>query len=324
MSSGVSRHLVCADQHLGDHLAAFVDGELHDDARDRVLAHLATCPDCKAAADEQRRMKDVVAASAPPALSAGLLARLQELPGGDGDGGRGPFGDGGLMETASLGGERLGGGLFGKAREEFSLPLSASASRGFRIHESGRSGAAVAPVGPAAPASGVRGRRRFAFAAAGAVSMAAIALGGALPLDAAVDGAGGTPLSRSGAGAPATPFAGGSARAAADVWSTATSDLLHPVSGGMHPYGVGAAGGRVTGGTVTRPLGLSGAEQSITGQDAFVVPGVTPAPALAPPVTTGPTASAPATAPSGTTTPSTAPVPLDSVVPLVGHFPVTR
>lgn len=312
MSGGVSRHLMCADQHLGDHLAAFVDGELHDDARDRVLAHLATCPDCKAAADEQRRMKDVVAASAPPALSAGLLARLQQLPGGDGDGGRGPFGDGALIESAGLGGERLSGGLFGTTREEFSLPLSASASRGFRIHESGRSGAA--PVGPASPAAAVRGRRRFAFAAAGAVSMAAIALGGALPLDAAVEGAGGTAPSRSGAGAPVAPFTGGTARAAADVWSMATDDLLHP-AGGMHPYG---AGGRTPVGPVTRPLGLSADGESVTGPAASVVPGVTPAPVLAPPET-DPSASA--VPPSGAAASRVAPVPLDSGTPLVGHFP---
>ncbi|WP_431960334.1 anti-sigma factor family protein [Actinacidiphila sp. bgisy160] len=322
MSSGVSRHFTCADQHLGDHLAAFVDGELHDDARDRVLAHLATCPDCKTAADEQRRMKDVVAAAAPPALSAGLLARLQELPGGDGDGGRGPFGDGGLMETASLGGERLGGDLFGKAREEFSLPLSASVSRGFRIHESGRSGAGAAPLGPASSAAAVRGRRRFAFAAAGAVSMAAIALGGALPLEAAVDAAGGTPLSRSGAGTPAAPLTGETARAAADVWSTATSDLLHPVSRGMHPYGVAAPDGHVPPGTLTRPLGLSGDGRSLPAPAASVLPGVTPAPAVAPPATASPSVSA--TPPSGAADSPAAPVPLDSVVPLVGHFPVTR
>ncbi|MGW3247670.1 zf-HC2 domain-containing protein [Streptomyces sp. NPDC001070] len=309
---------------MGDHLAAFVDGELHDDARDRVLAHLATCPGCKAAADEQRRMKDVVAASAPPALSAGLLARLQELPGGDGAGGGGPFDGGGVIETASLGGERLGGGLFGKAREEFSQPLSASASRGFRIHETGRSGAAVAPVGPAPSGSAVRGRRRFAFAAAGAVSMAAIALGGALPLEAAVDGAGGSPLSRSGGGtgAATTPVTADSARAAADVWSTATSDLLHPVSRGMHPYGIGAADEReAPGGAVTRPLGLSG-DRSVTGSAASVVPGVTLAPAVAPSTTASPSVS-PGSA-GGSTGSSTVPVPFDSVVPLLGHFPVTR
>ncbi|MGE7383347.1 zf-HC2 domain-containing protein, partial [Serratia bockelmannii] len=32
-----------AEQHLGDRLAALVDGELKHDARERVLAHLATC-----------------------------------------------------------------------------------------------------------------------------------------------------------------------------------------------------------------------------------------------------------------------------------------
>ena len=37
-----------ADEHLGDRLAAFVDGELRDDQRERVQAHLVTCPQCKA------------------------------------------------------------------------------------------------------------------------------------------------------------------------------------------------------------------------------------------------------------------------------------
>ncbi|MER7156619.1 zf-HC2 domain-containing protein, partial [Streptomyces lydicus] len=72
-----------AEQHLGDRLAALVDGELGHDARERVLAHLATCGKCKAEADAQRRLKSVFAETAPPGPSAGLLARLQQLPGGD-------------------------------------------------------------------------------------------------------------------------------------------------------------------------------------------------------------------------------------------------
>ncbi|MDX3239994.1 hypothetical protein PV392_30755, partial [Streptomyces sp. ME03-5709C] len=153
--------------------------------------------------------------------------------------------------------------------------------------------------------------------AAGAVSMAAIALGGALPLDAAVEGSGGTAPSRSGAGAPVAPFTGGTARAAADVWSMATDDLLHP-AGGMHPYGAGGADGRAPVGTITRPLGLSADGESVTGPAASVVPGVTPAPVLVPPET-GPSASA--VPPSGAAASPVAPVPLDSVTPLVGHFP---
>jgi hypothetical protein len=221
-----------AEQHLGDRLAAFVDGELTDDSRERVLAHLATCPQCKAAATEQRRLKSVVAQSELPAISAGLLARLQGLPGmGPGDGGfpgdpgglgspfdeqaaaarRGPF-DGGLLGSGS--------GVFGGGRrEEFSFlgpapDLTApqgSRSRGFRIHQAIRAVNPNTPVTPVAPDAnspmrtgrdahaaaaaataagpGAASRsRRFAFAAAGAFSMAAIAIGGALPMEAAVDG----------------------------------------------------------------------------------------------------------------------------------------
>ncbi|MEU6854914.1 zf-HC2 domain-containing protein [Actinacidiphila alni] len=237
MSSSGSgeQHATPAEQHLGDRLAAFVDGELGDDTRDRVLAHLVTCPQCKAAASEQRRLKNVVAASEPPALSAGLLARLQGLPGlppsgedpavGDGFGaddaagtsGRDDRDDDGQGPGAVTGGrdqERrgpfdgglLGSGVFGggRRREEFSflapgrdLVPGGSGARGFRIHELTR--AATTEGGPAHPghpdhpahsgsgAAASRGRR-FAFAAAGAFSLAAIALGSALPMEAAVDG----------------------------------------------------------------------------------------------------------------------------------------
>jgi hypothetical protein len=184
-----------AEQHLGDRLAAFVDGELTDDSRDRVLAHLATCPQCKAAAAEQRRLKSVVAESELPAISAGLLARLQGLPGmgpgGDGGGfpgvpgdpaaplgeevgsaGRGPF-DSGLLGSGS--------GVFGTGRgEEFSFlgparDLTAPAgsrSRGFRIHQAIR---AVTPVAPAA--NGPLSTGRDTDAAAAAVVAGATAVG---------------------------------------------------------------------------------------------------------------------------------------------------
>lgn len=70
-----------AEHHLGDRLAALVDGELGHDSRERVLAHLATCWKCKAEADAQRRLKSVFAEAAAPPLSDALLARLQNLPG---------------------------------------------------------------------------------------------------------------------------------------------------------------------------------------------------------------------------------------------------
>lgn len=154
--------------HLGDRLAALIDGELADEPRERVLAHLATCPGCKAEADAQRRVKSVCAGSAPPPPSDGLLARLQGLPGG-GPGGEpdcvGPDGPGTPDASARFSvhyafstgsgshqGGLPGGGVFGS-------------SRGFRTHR------------PSEAERALRGRR-FAFAAAGAVSLAAVALGG--------------------------------------------------------------------------------------------------------------------------------------------------
>ncbi|ANZ16448.1 zf-HC2 domain-containing protein [Streptomyces noursei] len=163
-----------AEQHLGDRLAALVDGELGHDARERVLAHLATCGKCKAEADAQRRLKSVFAQALSPGPSEGLLARLQQLPGGDPDGpgsrlgngtfGRGEFvrGDGAFRYVPSD--DHLGGAMAAVA--------APSRARGFRVQE---------------PERGVPQRRRLAFAAAGAVSLAAFALGGALPLEAAVD-----------------------------------------------------------------------------------------------------------------------------------------
>ncbi|MEW2298618.1 anti-sigma factor [Streptomyces sp. NPDC006655] len=159
-----------AEQHLGDRLSALVDGELGHESRERVLAHLATCARCKAEADAQRALKNVFAEAAPPPPSESFLARLQGLPGGgDGDGGS-PFGVGGPS------GRRSDGGVFGVSRDdrfEFGyVPARphdpAAAGRGFRVHPVGR------PDHDRSASFGVR----FAFVAAGAVSLAAVALGG--------------------------------------------------------------------------------------------------------------------------------------------------
>ncbi|MFC4493561.1 anti-sigma factor family protein [Streptomyces ovatisporus] len=173
------RGLTPAEQHLGDRLAALIDGELGHDARERVLAHLATCRNCKAEADAQRRVKNVFADTAPPPPSDGLLARLQGLPAGGPDGPSDADGSGGPHRGA--GGGLLGGrprtspgsmpGGSGNSSWTFDYlrggraESALSPSRGFGIHETDR------------PSS--RGRR-FAFAAAGAVSLAALALGGGL------------------------------------------------------------------------------------------------------------------------------------------------
>ncbi|MFD7559291.1 MULTISPECIES: anti-sigma factor family protein [unclassified Streptomyces] len=153
-----------AEHHLGDRLAALVDGELKHDARERVLAHLATCPKCKAEADAQRRLKSMFVESAPPPLSAGLLARLQGLPGGGPDGPSGAMGSTGGPGPSGAAGDQPTDpfGSFAYALARSGVPSQPS---GFRIHEVARP------------------RRRFAYVAAGAVSLAALALGGTLPMD---------------------------------------------------------------------------------------------------------------------------------------------
>lgn len=187
--SGAQRaqRIAPAEQHLGDRLAAFVDGELADDARDRVQAHLATCPQCKAAATEQRRLKSVVAASGLPAISAGLLARLQGLAAcgpGDGDGGPGTDGRGALgghdvhevpqdRRRGPFDGGLLGSGVFGSGggrqlsylapAADLVAPGDGKGARGFRIHELARTltgdpHAAPSPLdGPADPRAAGRG-----------------------------------------------------------------------------------------------------------------------------------------------------------------------
>ncbi|MEW2727082.1 zf-HC2 domain-containing protein [Streptomyces albidoflavus] len=155
------------EQHLGDRLAALVDGELGHEARERVLAHLATCCKCKAEADAQRRLKSVFATAAPPPPSESFLARLQGLPAA---GPEGPTGSGsGFGAGPPFGSSADFGMAPGPFRYAPVTPAGPDEARsGFRIHDLGRA---------EAERSASRGRR-FAFAAAGAVSLAALALGG--------------------------------------------------------------------------------------------------------------------------------------------------
>jgi hypothetical protein len=196
------------EHHLGDRLAGFVDGELGHDARERVQAHLATCPRCLAEAEDERSVKQLLAEAATPQPSSLLMARLMAVgaaPPDEHDGGA--FGGRGLLESGSLGGSRLDGGSFGRGAgarfgtgglgsttplaaladpSEFDVARDAgrTARRGMDLRAmaglrnsvsvpAGQPGGAAAEL-PLRP-SAARGRR-FAFAAAGAFSAAAVAL----------------------------------------------------------------------------------------------------------------------------------------------------
>ncbi|MFD9128063.1 zf-HC2 domain-containing protein [Kitasatospora sp. NPDC059571] len=103
------------EHHLGDRLSAYLDGELGHEPRERVQAHLATCPDCLAEADEARAVKHLLTRTDTPGPSSTLMARLMAvaaLPDDEQDGGPG---SGAVPPGAgTLGGSRLTGGSFGR------------------------------------------------------------------------------------------------------------------------------------------------------------------------------------------------------------------
>ncbi|MFJ9107301.1 anti-sigma factor family protein [Streptomyces sp. NPDC102283] len=255
-----------AEAHLGDRLAALVDGELKHDARERVLAHLATCAKCKAEADAQRRLKSAFAMSSSPSPSEGFLARLQGLPGGPGGddaGSGGPFGGRGPFAEEFFPGLRPSGGS--TRADTAPSPLD-----GFGYLPAAHGSTAVLPGGPAsgsvfrihevardADRSPWRGRR-FAFAAASAVSLAAIALGGTLPLDSGPESS----LRAEGAGNNATPL---DAVTRAENGAKAVS---RRGGGALAVTGDGRAAERSAPGTNRVPSTLTGATP--------VVPSVTP------------------------------------------------
>ncbi|MEV7771619.1 zf-HC2 domain-containing protein [Kitasatospora sp. NPDC086791] len=202
------------EHHLGDRLSAFLDGELGHDSRERVQAHLATCPQCLAEADEGRSVKHLLTRTGTPGPSSALMARLMavgNLPedgpaDGDWPPGRGRHDDddlpgGGVAGTGTFGGSRLTGGTFGRgAGASFGAgalgadsPVPGVDPRAFGRgavlrplmgRRSVRPETAAAPdrtarsqPSAAAVRSSARGRR-LVFAAAGAFSVAAVTLGG--------------------------------------------------------------------------------------------------------------------------------------------------
>lgn len=65
--------------HLGDRVAALVDGQLSHSQRDRILAHVASCASCRTEVEAQRRLKERVASARGPNPRPELLHRLQEM-----------------------------------------------------------------------------------------------------------------------------------------------------------------------------------------------------------------------------------------------------
>lgn len=66
--------------HLGPRLAALVDGELSHDDRDRALAHIAGCAQCRSLVESERTLKGQLGSMAMPEPSARLMAALFQIP----------------------------------------------------------------------------------------------------------------------------------------------------------------------------------------------------------------------------------------------------
>ncbi|MFE2508002.1 anti-sigma factor family protein [Streptomyces naganishii] len=259
-----------AEQHLGDRLSALVDGELGHDTRERVLAHVATCPKCRAEVDAQRRLKNVFAEAAPPPPSESFLARLQGLPGGGDPDGGSPFGGGRLPGgLTGRSGSSPFSGTFGARRggrgEQFEFgyvparPHPADVPEpgpGFRIHHVGR---------PDTDRPASRGLR-FAFVAAGAVSLAAVALAGVTtgaPSDTAAE-------ARGGSGSNVTP-----ARTAGTGAATGTETARRRQSSGpLLAQGRRSSGAPAAPTSLSAPL-LPGAQSLAAGQAQDVLHAVT-------------------------------------------------
>ncbi|OEJ25160.1 hypothetical protein AR457_12525 [Streptomyces agglomeratus] len=309
-----------AEQHLGDRLAALVDGELSHDVRERVLSHLATCAKCKAEADAQRRLKSVFSTAAPPPPSEGLLARLQGLPGGgpggrDGDDDPAPFGRGGFGQGVFGADPRQGrSGRPGSSFDFDYVPAAghtgvlpgAAPWRGFRIHDVGRA---------EAERSGGRGRR-LAFAAASAVSLAAFALGGAMPV-----GSAGEPTTRGGSsGNNVTPLR------AAGPSGAATENTRRRTAGSGLPAATASANAAAN---VAVPARLFGAATTQGGAQGLSLTQPFPAPALTaqsplPLIRRPGSALALAYAPGHSAPVTVAPSPLRTAAPSAPGLPVSR
>ncbi|MGC7098979.1 anti-sigma factor family protein [Amycolatopsis lurida] len=65
---------------LPDAVVAFVDGELSLGARDRASSHIARCPSCAGEVAAQRQARAEVKRADAPAMSAGFLASLRDIP----------------------------------------------------------------------------------------------------------------------------------------------------------------------------------------------------------------------------------------------------
>jgi hypothetical protein len=120
------------DEHLGERLSAYVDGELEDEARAIAEAHLAGCAECRAAAQDLRRVVSLARAldDRPPArdLWPAVAERIGVAPRAD------------IIPLAAR-----------RRRFVFSVPQLAAAGVALSLLSAAAAGGAVHFLAPATP-----------------------------------------------------------------------------------------------------------------------------------------------------------------------------
>lgn len=66
--------------HLGEGIAAYVDGQLSPEAASKAEAHFARCERCRRSLEQQRALKARIGGSTNPAPPPSLLASLEDVP----------------------------------------------------------------------------------------------------------------------------------------------------------------------------------------------------------------------------------------------------
>lgn len=66
--------------HLGEDIAAYVDGQLSPEAASKADAHFARCERCRRSLDQQRNLKARMGGTACPTPPPTLLASLEDVP----------------------------------------------------------------------------------------------------------------------------------------------------------------------------------------------------------------------------------------------------
>jgi anti-sigma factor RsiW len=66
--------------HLGEGIAAYVDGQLSPEAASKAEAHFARCERCRRSLEQQQALKARIGGSANPPPPPTLLASLEDVP----------------------------------------------------------------------------------------------------------------------------------------------------------------------------------------------------------------------------------------------------